>query len=238
MVDSYRAPPIIEAVIELQFADAVPFETIQKKIARFGRHYPRHDINIDFQAHFSPEEASLTQSPAGYRFRNQSELEVLVLQIKSLGVAQLAPYPGWGAFRGRFVRDYEAHQDQFGRKSVARVGIRFINRIDIPQAEVVIPDYLSIFPMAPNLGNSIGLSFAIETTRQLEDARYNVTLRASTVQSPVPQMISFMLDIDLFRQVELPQRQDHLLAMLDEMRDIKNYIFEASITDKTRELFR
>ncbi len=238
MAESYRVPPVVECVIEIKFQDPIAFDAIEKKRSRFERHYPRHDLNVDIQAHISLEQNSITQSPSGIRFRSDDELQILMIQTSGFAAAQLAPYPGWEAFRKRFDRDYELHQEQFGRHSISRIGVRFINRIDIPASEVSIQDYLNIFPVAPPLGASLGLAFALETTRQLEDRRYLTTLRTSTVASPVPQMLSFLLDIDLFREVELPQRHDHLMVLLDEMRDIKNYIFESSITPTTRKLFQ
>jgi uncharacterized protein (TIGR04255 family) len=55
---------------------------------------------------------------------------------------------------------------------------------------------------------------------------------------PLVNHFSIMLDIDVSQQFDLPQRDDDLHGLLSQMRDEKNRVFEACITDTARELFR
>ncbi len=237
MSDHYRAPPIVEAVIELRFSDPVSFETIEKKRDKFARHYPLVENNFDITAQISASQHSIRQEPSGFRLRSKDELEVLSLEKTKLLFAQLAPYPGWQTFESRMQRDFDIFIENIGWRNFSRLGIRFINRLDIPESRVDVSDYLKIFPTMPHFDGSVAAKFALESTINLEDRRYFATLRTGSIESPVPRMISFVLDIDLFRSVELPTRKDHLIGVLTEMREIKNNVFEASITDKARKLF-
>ena len=49
--------------------------------------------------------------------------------------------------------------------------------------------------------------------------------------------MSLLLDIDVSRMDELPQNDEGLWAFVDRIREYKNMIFEACITDRARELF-
>jgi uncharacterized protein (TIGR04255 family) len=53
----------------------------------------------------------------------------------------------------------------------------------------------------------------------------------------VPGKLSFSLDIDVWRQVDVPQKDNDVLELLGKMRDAKNQLFETFITDKARDLF-
>jgi uncharacterized protein (TIGR04255 family) len=57
------------------------------------------------------------------------------------------------------------------------------------------------------------------------------------IQPHKPGFVSIVLDIDVFREYQSPANEDETWSTLDRIRDIKNEIFEACITDKTRELF-
>ncbi len=50
--------------------------------------------------------------------------------------------------------------------------------------------------------------------------------------------ISILFDIDLFKASAVPQEEQEIWGLFEQMRIRKNRIFEGSITDKARELFR
>jgi uncharacterized protein (TIGR04255 family) len=51
-------------------------------------------------------------------------------------------------------------------------------------------------------------------------------------------VVSVVLDIDVFRAIDVPSSEDEIWSLMEHLRTIKNQLFEASITDKARELFR
>ncbi|MCO6459645.1 MAG: TIGR04255 family protein [Pirellulaceae bacterium] len=50
-------------------------------------------------------------------------------------------------------------------------------------------------------------------------------------------VVSVVLDIDLFRSQEVPQTEDDIWTCLEALHKGRNAIFEACITDPTRRLF-
>jgi uncharacterized protein (TIGR04255 family) len=171
------------------------------------------------------------------RLSTKDELHVLLLNKNSVATSQLAPYPGWETFSQRVMRDLELFFDAFGNRELTRIGMRYINRIDVLLERADVSDYLNVWPLIPEIGTTIGHSYALQSTRELVGKNMAVTLQSATVDSPVPKAISFALDIDLFRTVDVPRRPEMIMHVLTSMRDAKNMIFEASITDKARELF-
>lgn len=234
---NYSKAPITEAVIELRFSEDLSFEDIQKRIDKFKKLYPQESRTVAFTGEMSERGFSGTQEPIGIRLSTGDELQVLVINKNNFTVSQLAPYVGWDNFFARFIRDLDLFLDKFGNKNFVRIGMRYINRVDVPLERVTVSDYLRVYPEIPDLGKVTAKSFALQSTQDLGDGQFGVTLQTANVDSPVPGAISFLLDIDLFTNNEVPRRRDRLVEVMHSMREIKNQVFEASITDKSRELF-
>ncbi|MCV9942972.1 TIGR04255 family protein [Rhizobium sp. BT-175] len=236
MAEKYRVPPITESVVEFRFSTPVSFEAIEKREPKLKRNYPNVVSNIEVKANFSKSGMSGSQNPIGKKFTTRDQLQVMVVNADLLAIGQLAPYPGWDEFRERVKRDYLAHVEQFGRRQISRIGMRYINRIDVEAQTAEVQDYLNVYPTTPIKADG-GMTFALQATQQLPNSKYGVTLQSASVEPPVPRNLSFLLDIDVFRAVDIPSRDDHILELLEEMRIIKNSIFESSVTDQARKLF-
>ncbi|WP_457660164.1 MULTISPECIES: TIGR04255 family protein [Sinorhizobium] len=238
MSANYKAPPIVECVFEFRYVDVVPFETIEKRKDKLLKHYDRAETEWTFQAQFDLEAHKVKQSrePVGLRLKTEDELQIVRVQTQVLAVAQLAPYVGWAELRSRIERDFATYTDLFGRRKITRIGVRYINRIDVPGQSADVEAYLKLYPALPDLGQTVGVGFAMQITQKIDD-QFVVSLRSGTAASPVPDTVSFLLDIDLFTEVDIPTRDDQILLLLDRMRELKNFIFESSITDKARALF-
>ncbi len=65
-----------------------------------------------------------------------------------------------------------------------------------------------------------------------------MTLTETVAVPQVPGTTSLVFDLDLYRTEQLPQDEDGLWNLLERFRDEKDAIFEACITDKTRELIK
>lgn len=56
--------------------------------------------------------------------------------------------------------------------------------------------------------------------------------------SPKPGCVGLILDIDLSRAHDIPKDEEGIWHLFERLRDRKNEIFEACITDRARELFQ
>ncbi|WP_411196496.1 TIGR04255 family protein [Rhizobium sp.] len=236
MAEKYRVPPITESVVEFRFSSPIAFEAIEKREAKLKRHYPNVVSNIEVKANITRSGMSGSQNPIGKKFTTGDQLQIMVVNADLLAIGQLAPYPGWETFRERIKRDFSAYVELFGRRQISRIGIRYINRIDIEAPAAKVRDYLNFYPTTP-LEDLPEMNFALQVTQQLPDSRFGVTLQTASVEPPIPKNISFLLDIDLFRTVDIPNRDDHIFELLEEMRITKNSVFESLVTDKARKLF-
>jgi uncharacterized protein (TIGR04255 family) len=238
---NYKRPPITEAVIGINFATPIHADVLQKANERFAKHYPQHQAVQNFTVAIGMVDGKPSTEPQhnelGHRRNDVDMTQLLVLWCSAFTLAQLAPYPGWEAFIGRFTRDWKIWKRAGSRRDIVRVGVRFINRIDIPLSNGIVEHekYLAVYPKLPVLFRAID-AYAMQARIPL-DHGCHLTLNSAAVPSPIIGHNSFVLDLDIAKDHDLPQNDDDLLHLLNQIRKMKNDVFESFITNRARKLF-
>lgn len=235
----YSAAPITEAVLELRFADAVDLAEIEKASKKVAARYPsetRHQsktAKIDLAA----EAAEFTDLGISVRRSSVDESDIIVIGPKNFLVSRVAPYQNWEHFFGRISADWKDAKKVFGHRTIERVGLRYINRLDLPQVDnnVTFEDYLNVFVRLPDMYPVIG-PYNLQLEMAVKNPDCMVTINSGVVDPVVPGRVSFLLDIDVAKTDKAPQKTDDLFELLQAMAVKKNEIFESLITDKTRAL--
>jgi uncharacterized protein (TIGR04255 family) len=175
----------------------------------------------------------------GHRLSSKDQAEMLLLWPLTLVVSQLAPYPGWEFFFGRFERDWRIWKRVAGYRKITRIGVRFVNRIDIPQADRVIEEdnYLKVYAKLPDTFGPV-TGYGVQAQFPPDEEGCRLTLNSGLVPSPLMGHGSILLDLDIAIEVNPPQNDGEIYVLLDKIRAKKNTAFEACITDHARELFR
>jgi uncharacterized protein (TIGR04255 family) len=241
---NYGRAPITEAVIHLITNNAVS-EAERRKVAhRLKGLYPNSQpilqtFSININATGVPNVVAEPQ-PQGFRLVSDDQADIAIIQHGGIVISRLAPYPGWQKFRERATAVWTEWRAATSNPPVSRIGVRYINRIDIPYANepVINPrDYLLFSPQDPGISSAPMQGYVVQITK-FTDVPHWLASVTSTLVSPPPLLnhISLLFDIDVFRTEEIPRRDDELSAVVDEARTIKNDIFERCITVRTREL--
>ena len=239
---TYPRAPITEAVIEFRLV-APPAKAKRKKaVGRLKKFYENYEsgtqnhVEVKLKSDGTPE-AEVTQTAIDKLLSTDVSEQMLIFE-KSLIVSQLAPYQGWQGFRSRIVRDWELWRSSVGFCQVERLGMRYINRIDMPLEDPVTyyEDYVNIYPAVPEVLNPC-ISHSVSVRVVSKDIGGEVNVRSAVVESPVPNHMAIVLDLDVSRMISEPASDGELLDFLDKARAKKNEVFEACISDKARELF-
>lgn len=243
---SYKRAPITEAVIAINFETPIDSELLASVSNKFSAHYPNHQnvANLDLKVQIpTGEEQSLTTQVGrdlGHRRSSSDVTELMVLWRSALVVSQLAPYPGWDTFFQRFVRDWKIWKRVVDFRTVSRIGVRYINRLDIPLPKtgniIEHEAYLNVYPQLPTIFGPVG-SYAVQAALPVEGIDCKLVLNSAVVPSPILGHISIVVDQDIIRDANVPQSDDAIYALLNEIRIKKNGVFEACISDRARELF-
>jgi uncharacterized protein (TIGR04255 family) len=243
----YKRPPITEAVIEARFVDQMDATQLQRVMAGFASFYPHEqtlsNVGVTLAVPFQISEQPVAQfnQQVGHRRASTDLTELLLLWPENFIVSQLAPYSGWEALVERFGRDWTNWKRLVGYRRLVRIGVRYINRIDIPikkgNAIIEETEYLNVFPKLPDdLGPMTG--FGVQAKVPLPDVGCNLTINSGAVPSPLLNHASLLLDTDIAQETSPPQKDEEIFALLNRVRTKKNAIFEACITDQAREIFQ
>ncbi|MFN0317422.1 MAG: TIGR04255 family protein [Burkholderiales bacterium] len=240
----YNSAPIREAVIEirLQPIPPVPQDELKKVALSLNADFPNQadmqflEMGIANQPGQMLQQ-KLSQSVVGVRLSKPDDSRVLQLRNDGFAYSHMAPYTDWETFKGEALPLWQRYRAVRPEAKLARCALRYINRIDIPDTKIEPHDYFELYPKVPLAlpqQDVIGMSLNLQMPQQDLECVANV---AQALGEPVKAgYISLILDIDIFRLQIEDWDDDATWAFLDKLRGRKNEIFEACITDRTREL--
>jgi uncharacterized protein (TIGR04255 family) len=241
----YKQPPITEAVIELRFATPIKASDIAEASADFGTLYPQQQPITDLQVQLnlpSGQQAITTAHPIethGRRLSTADQTQIVLIWPATFVFSQLAPYPGWDAFFERFRRDWSLWKKALSYRKIKRIGVRYINRIDIPTTGPIMlhEDYLNIYPHVPAKFEALK-AYSVVTQLLLPDIDCMLTLSSLSSPSPLLGNAAFIVDQNIAKEGDPPQNDEGIYTLLNQIRAKKNEVFEACIKPRARELFK
>lgn len=240
----YPRPPITESVIAFDFANAIGRESVQKAIDRLKKRYEFADeeTTTEITVDTITGNSKVVRTWAGARLSSRDRAEVALCRPSQFVCSRLAPYTTWENFRDRAQDEWKIWKSAVGPVEVRRIGLRYVNRIDVPGAAFEVglrtEDYLNFAPRLPE-GPDVHISgYAMQVVRPLGTDSLKLIINSATLPSPLVGYGSLGLDIDVFRDEGVPRRDDEIWSLFEKMRIQKNLIFESCITDRARELFK
>jgi len=248
--DHYDKAPIIEAIIDLRVT--VPSGTsaisIAEGLSALRDRFPKRQEmpalpGLQFQ--FGPNAASIMAagpSLGGIRYTSKDKQRMVQARIDGFVFSLLPQYDRWESFRDEAKELWDIYRKACNPLKVTRAAIRYVNRFDLPGDQPIeLKDYFSTFPeVSGRMSQSALNGFSLQLHIPQPDIKAMLILNQARVPPPMEDMVSILLDIDLFREnMELEATdEEQLWGLLEQMRVRKNEVFEASITDKSREVIR
>jgi len=243
----YPKAPIVEAVFDIRIDPSleVPGKEIESLHTEVSEQYPVKEILRTFAATIEVKEglpSSQTEDRGiiGARFWDNDKKQVCKFELNGFSFSRLKPYDieGWEKYFPEVMRLWNIYKKRFAPRNITRVAVRCINSIEIPASRFELSNYFVDAPKPPEGLPQIVTNFLSRLEFQNEDG--SLTLITLSLQQPQKSDITpILLDIDVFRNVHFSSGDDvQLRSIFERLRTIKNEIFEASLTDKTKELFR
>jgi uncharacterized protein (TIGR04255 family) len=138
----YRKSPIIEAVCEFRFDPSSQWDiTVPGLVYEAVRNdFPKKravGVDITQQQGTNSERVQFLQND-----------EKVLIQVwpHGLSVNHLRPYPSWTDFQPLIKRGFDAYCKAANPKGIHRIGLRYINRIEIPEEKVKMENYFEFYP--------------------------------------------------------------------------------------------
>jgi len=238
----YKNPPLVEAVCEFRLTRDTHWDlTIP------GLFYEGVKEVFPHREQRSVQELQIIQEPQGFRQELRVSERVLLfspdrkllVQIgpRLLVVNALKPYPTWQGFKPRIEMAWKKLQEIVDIQGLERIGLRYINRIELPKEEVVkLSDYFDFYlTIGPRLPQLMALFIAgAEFPYKEGQDRCRVQL---TLEPNSGEKRALLLDIDYFLAKPHAVGVSGALQWVEEAHTQVEEIFEGCITDRLRELF-
>jgi uncharacterized protein (TIGR04255 family) len=237
----YKRPPIIEAVVEVRFGGSPLDDEVMEKLGnRFSERYPtprQPSNNVGVEV--TGTTVRVMQQNLGFKILSADGNFTVNLGRNALGTSRNAPYGGWDEFIGEARNNWSDWENVVGWKGVNRIGVRFVNRVDIPFSPAGVTRLEDYFSLKVDMPEILGpmTNFAMSAQVLMSEKSIMVIINHAPTPSPLVQTNSFLLDIDLALEKDLPTTEKTLWETIEGLRSVKNSVFEACITDRTRELF-
>lgn len=239
----YPKAPITEALIDLrvEVPPEVTASELQKAHADQEADYPRVEqanVAVGHMEVGKQVATSASTKQVGYWFRSADGKQIYQSRLDGFTMSRLAPYESWEPFRNEARRLWDVYRSVAKPVKVIRLAVRYINRLDIPLPLADFKEYLRTVPeVSPDLPQGLAGYFMRLAIPQ-DDIKSMALLNETIIAPAAPNLVSIVLDIDIFRTAELPTDEEVVWSFFEELRVRKNEVFEACITDKARELFR
>lgn len=236
-----RNAPVTEALLDIRvrFSEDLELPRLLSLAPQVSARYPtrrdRHQITGRFEVKEGHPTSAATETIDGYMFFSADEKQVFQARKDGFTLNRLKPYENWESFRDEAKRLWDLYR-RLSSPEILRIGLRYINKIDIPMPVHDLIDYLPAAPVIPKgLPQNVN-SFLTRVVLSEPTLQASAVITQLFEQIVDPNFLPLMLDIDVFMDRGLIE-EDEAWKVFEQLRELKNAIFFSSITEKTKELF-
>lgn len=235
----YNKAPIREAIIDIRTEGSPSLApTNFSKVTPPSGYKERQELMLgQVSGHLAAGQLTATakQDPLGYAFVGGEGKHIAEFRVNGFTFHRLAPYQTWEQFRTEAKLLWDLYRE-VASQPINRFGLRYVNQLDLPMPIRDFRDFVRSYPeISTDLTQQLS-GFFMQVHIPQQDLGAMLILNESLVPPSSPDIVSVILDIDVFVQVLKPESDEDVWNTLELLRVRKNLIFEACITNNTREL--
>ena len=239
----YRKAPILEAALEFRWQPGRPLGAIRASaglpiFSEFEAPKERKLVNATFD--LQGGEISHESKEVGYELALKDGSQIVIIESDKFVFVQRAPYDQWQTFLQRALSLLKPVAFGLDVGEFSRIGVRFVNRIDIPPVNGAIvntDDYITLKFDGPRPDRGTVLEFQMRVVKPTLKDGISYALGVTTSGSLLPDYTSIILDIDVFTEGPTPAFDEVFARVLTYMRDEKNDIFHSCLKKPAVDLF-
>lgn len=226
MGDKLKNPPLVEALCEFHFDPATPWDwTVPGQLYdRIKGEFPDRAqvqaLGLQVQAGEgqAPPVAQLLTGPDRVQLKKPDGSAMVQVGQNLLVVNQLRPYDRWETFRALILDVLEKYRAISGFKEIQRIGLRYINRIELPQdGEVRLESYLAAVPKLHGALDRPMEGFYQRYDLLHEEPKAMLVHQTGLQGAPPPR--SIVVDLDFMTREPASPSAEGITAWLDSAHD-------------------
>ena len=254
MSRKYPNPPLREVICEFRFEEdgnwdgAVPGLIFAAMRDEFPHRLPAENlVPPTAPAHESPSPSQQALQrlelrvgpPETLRFwRSTDDSGHFVLGPYRLAVRHFSPCPSWQRFSEIAAKGFQSYRDVLKPNKVQRIGLRYINAVDLGQTEASLEEFFEFYPFLGDNMPQVLSGFHCQVEIPFEKARDMLTLRLSQIRRPEGKNIEVSLDLDYFLADPVSFELAQTMEWLELGHTNILSVFEGCLKDPARMLFQ
>lgn len=241
MPRTYRNPPLVEAACEFRFKSEHPWDwTIPGIIyERIRDKFPVKRQQAGLEITLGPGEGTLVPVPIPptainrMQFVREDESALIQLGSNLLAVNQFQPYPEWPKFKRQIMEQLDTYRSVAEPDGFARLGLRYVNRVDIPGAHIELKDYFKALPQVPPELPDTWSAFVMSVNVAYAGPASTLRISVATMPPVSQDRVLVLLDLDLFSEGEEMPNFDQIEEWLESSHTRIEEAFDGSVTERT-----
>jgi uncharacterized protein (TIGR04255 family) len=235
--------PIIEALLDIECDLPIEWnlrEAEEAISAAYQGQFPKKSYQWvdEWKFEQGPEGASQQQRRRldGFRFHREDDTEVVQVRARGFSFNRLQPYETLDTYLTSIAEAWSAYCHLAGPLQVLSVGLRYINRIQIPEGRFELTDYFKIGTTFPCAEELVLFKILAQHVARQESTGHLVQV---TLNDDGTGTSTFILDIQVSADDPLaPDDWSAIETKIQQLRKLKNDVFKGALTDKCLELFK
>ena len=239
----YSKAPIKEAVFDIRVGSLTNCNIDQLELIHdaIKEKYPnkRKAINFSAKLEIKDEKQILNEESSnilGFIYSNTDNTRQVQFRLDGFTYNLISPYTDWSDFSSEAFRLFEIYKTNFKPNNIIRIALRYINRIELPLPFNDFSEFILNMPPIPNCLPQSFNHFFMQINVPCGKVDTSVVL-TETIEPISNNRLPFILDIDVFKLGQINDSTEILKSEFEELRTIKNSIFEETITQKLRDIF-
>jgi uncharacterized protein (TIGR04255 family) len=239
----YKNSPIIEALCEFRLSPDTPWDLtvpglIFPKVSHFlpiKEQRVQQGLEVKQQKDGVHHEVNVDQR---IFFLSEDKKTFMQVGLHVMGFNRLKPYPGWEDFRAGLHQAYEALLQTVDVKGFQRIGVRYVNRIELQNRHVDLEQFFDFRPyIAEGLPQEIS-GFIVGCRFPFNSMRDALKVQLTNAVPEKEGQRAFILDLDYSLSQPKSIEVDQALEWVEEAHSQVERSFEGSIKEPLREAFK
>lgn len=239
----YRDSPIVEAVCEFWFSPDTPWE--QDLPERF---YGSVKNQLPIRESKKKQALQIKTNPTGIE---EHSLETIDIQIflaedrrmlvqfspRRLSINCIRPYPSWDGFRAVIRQAYETVVSLTGAKRLDRIGLLYVNKIEIPGKNIKLKDYFMFYPYRGDELPQNTMNFMVGCDFPYNENRDICRLKLTRAMPEKQNSSAYLLTTDYFLAKKNTVKPEDALTWVEEAHTVAKSLFKGCVTEQLEEIF-
>jgi uncharacterized protein (TIGR04255 family) len=228
---TYPNAPIVEAVFDVKVSNTVIINPLS-----FEQYAKRQNINVSIDHRKGTGQIGKTTNLLGYLFSNIQGNRKVQFRLDGFSFNMLRPYSNWDDFSALAFQNLQKYLALAKPLAITRIGLRFINRIDLPVENQGFENFIKYLPPVPAGLPKKFEKYFLQMQIPAEDNLSKAVI-SQTFEQEKSGRVPFIIDIDVFQDIRL-KPTDSLVEKFNSLRVLKNMIFEDLVTDDCKQFFK